>query len=328
MKRQLSACHEEYLLNAPFRISRGVKTAADVVTVRISDGDTTGWGEAVPYPRYGETIENTIEAINSVAPAIEAGAGVAELQELLPAGAARNAIDCALWDLEAKLAGTTVAELAGLAPAAATPTAMTISLDDPIKMAEAAARHAHMPVLKVKVDDSNPETQISAVRANAPGPQLIVDPNESWSIDLLRKIEPLLVNLRVDLLEQPLPAEADGALEDHSPLVPIAADESFHTMKDLAQTARRYQVVNIKLDKSGGLTEALALAKAATAQGLELMLGCMICSSLSIAPILLLAGRASFIDLDGPLWLASDRPGGITGENGVIAPPAPGFWGN
>lgn len=328
MLRHLDVAHDRFGLSTPFRISRGVKTAADVVTVTIAQGAVTGRGEAVPYPRYGETIEETLAAIRAIAPAIAAGLTRAELAGLLPAGAARNAVDCALWDLEARLAGTSVAALAGLPEPVALPSAITIGLDHPDAMARAAARHAQVPLLKIKVDRSDPAAQIGAVRAAAPAPRLIVDPNESWTIDTLEVLKPHLAEWRIDLLEQPLPAGEDGALAGFDSPVPVCADEALHTAADLDALAGRYAVVNIKLDKTGGLTEALTLANTARAKGFGLMVGCMVCSSLGIAPAMLLGGQAAFVDLDGPLWLGEDRPGGATDRNGMLSPPAPGFWGS
>lgn len=327
MFRSLAARSDAFALATPFRISRGVKTVADVVTVSIAAEGAVGWGEGVPYPRYGESIAGALAEIAAVRGAIEGGASREELLTLMPAGAARNAVDCALWDLEAKLAGRSVTELLGMAPLGPTATAMTVSLDTPEAMAIAARRLADVPLIKIKVDRSDPEAQIRRVREVAPGPRVIVDPNESWTIAEIERLQPMLVELRVDLLEQPLPAGEDDALEGFAPLVPIAADESAHIADDVAALAGRYQVINIKLDKTGGLTGALALAEAAAAAGLGVMTGSMISTSLSIAPALVIAARSGFVDLDGPLWLAEDRPGGVRGERGVLSPPEPGFWG-
>lgn len=327
MLRTLDARHQRFGLNAPFRIARGVKTAADVVTVSVRQGAVEGRGEGVPYPRYGETIDQALAQIMQAGAKIEAGASRDDLRELLPPGAARNAVDCALWDLEARLAGTSVAALANVAPAAPVASAITIAIDTPDAMAAVAARAAHVPLLKVKVDRTGAAMQIAAVRAAAPAPRMIVDPNESWTIAELGRWQDLLVEHRVDLLEQPLPAGEDGVLEGFASRVPLCADESLHTSADLDALAGRYQYVNIKLDKTGGLTEALALAEAAKARGFGLMVGCMVCSSLGIAPAMLLAREAAFVDLDGPLWLAEDRPGGVIDRDGVLVPPEPGFWG-
>ncbi|HEX9933288.1 MAG TPA: N-acetyl-D-Glu racemase DgcA [Allosphingosinicella sp.] len=327
MPRTLDAQHDRFPLNHPFRIARGTKTAADVVTVTIRDGGAVGRGEAVPYPRYGETVASALAAIEQVRPLIERSGGRAELAGALPAGAARNALDCALWDLEARLSGRSVAEAIGRPLPSTVATALTVVIDTPEAMAKAAAALAHVPVLKVKVDAQDPAAQIRAVRAAAPDPVLIVDPNESWDRALLEAIQPLLLEVRAALLEQPVPAGDDAWLEDFSPAVPICADEAVHVAADLPLVARRYQAVNVKLDKAGGLTAALELAEAARARGLGLMTGCMVSSSLSIAPALHVAALSDFVDLDGPAWLREDRPGGVTIESGIIRPPAAGFWG-
>lgn len=327
MSITLHAQHDRFPLTRPFRIARGTKTAADVVTVTIKEGDTIGRGEAVPYPRYGETIAGTLAAIEQVRPLIEQGAGRIHLLNALPAGAARNAVDCALWDLEARRAGRDVAAMIGGPRLDAIPSAMTVVIDTPERMALDAAMLADAPVLKVKVDAEDPAAQIRAVRAAAPKADLIVDPNESWDRPLMEAMQEVLVEALVGLLEQPVPAGADEWLEDFISAVPICADESVHVAADLAIVGRRYQAVNVKLDKAGGLTAALELAQAARARGLGLMTGCMVSSSLSIAPALHLAMISDFVDLDGPVWLREDRPGGIRTEGGFIHPPAAGFWG-
>ena len=327
MSRTLHSEHERFPLNAPFRIARGVKTAADVVTVTLSEGASVGRGEAVPYPRYGESVESALAAIESARALIEAGGDRQALLQALPAGAARNALDCALWDLEARLAGRDVAEMIGGQPIAPIVTALTIGIDTPAAMAAAARAAGDVPLLKVKVDAEDPEARIRAVRAAAPGAALIVDPNESWDRALVEAMQDVLVATNVALLEQPVPAGDDEWLDGFSPAVPICADEAVHVAADLDVVARRYQAVNVKLDKSGGLTAALDVAREARAMDLGLMTGCMICSSLSIAPALHLAAMSDFADLDGPLWLREDRPGGIRQEGGLIHPPAKGFWG-
>lgn len=327
MPRTLRAQHQRFALKRPFRIARGVKTAADVVQVTIEDGGIKGRGESVPYPRYGESVDSTLAAIEEVRAAVEAGAGREMLLSLLPAGAARNAIDCALWDLEARQASVTVANMIGAAPPQAIPSALTIGIDTPELMAANAEQVRHAPLLKVKVDAENPAARIRAVRGAAPGPALIIDPNESWDGPLIEAMQPVLVEAGVALLEQPMPAEADHWLEGFTPAIPICADESVHVAEDLSTVARRYQLVNVKLDKSGGLTAALKLAEAARARGLGLMTGCMVSSSLSIAPALHVAGLSDFVDLDGPLWLLEDRPGGVRDEDGMLFPPDRGFWG-
>lgn len=328
MSRILRAQHDSFPLSTPFRISRGVKTQAEVVTVALEQGGETGRGEGVPYARYGESIETALAAIQGVRDAIENGADRAQLLGLLPPGAARNAVDCALWDLEARLSGCSVAKAIGAPEPERLVSALTIGIDTPVAMAVAASRVAHAPLIKVKVDATIPDAQIRAVRAAAPKAKLIVDPNESWDETLVRAMQKVLVSLKVDLLEQPVPAEADEWLEGFTPEVPICADESVHVAEDLEVIARRYQVVNVKLDKSGGLTEALALAQAARARGLGLMTGCMISSSLSIAPALHVARMSDFVDLDGPIWLREDYPGGVRDEAGWLSPPQTGFWGS
>lgn len=327
MYRIVQAKHERFALAQPFRISRGVKTHADVVTVKLEVAGVTGWGEGVPYPRYGESVETALAEVDAIRAEIESGADRAALQSLLPPGAARNAVDCAMWDLEARRSGKSVAELIGAPEPGRMESALTIGLDTPEQMAVAAEAFASAPLIKVKVDANDPEGQLRAVREAAPDPKMIVDPNESWDEALLRTIEPLLVELNVDLIEQPVPAGADEWLEGFSPQVPVCADESVHVAADLEVVAKRYQVINVKLDKSGGLTAALELARATRARGLGLMTGCMISSSLSIAADRYIARMSDFVDLDGALWLAKDRAGGVSDKGGMLLPPSKGFWG-
>ena len=327
MLRTLSIRRDSFDLAVPFSISRGVKTVPEVVTVGITEGHHVGRGEGVPYLRYGETVDAAIGAIEDIRFAIEGGANRAEIETLLPHGAARNAVDCALWDLEARLSGLAVADFLDVDRTRSVATAITIGLDTPSAMGAAAATLSHVPLLKVKVGRPDAAVQLQAVRNAAPAARMIVDPNESWEMDDVVQLQPLLRALRVDLLEQPLPADQDDRLQGFVPQVPIAADESFHHACDLNRLVGRYQYVNVKLDKTGGLTEALAAVRAARSLGLGVMIGCMICTSLSIAPAMLLATEADFVDLDGPLWLAADRDGGVTAKNGWMAPPQPGFWG-
>jgi L-alanine-DL-glutamate epimerase-like enolase superfamily enzyme len=328
MPRTLTVAGEILPLHTPFRISRGVKTAAEVVTVAIAQEGVTGRGECVPYPRYGENAESTVLAIEAARGAIEQGVTRHELLQLMPAGAARNAVDCALWDLELRLAGSSLAAAFGLQqPLRPIVTAMTVSLDTPDRMAAAAAALADAPLLKVKVDRADPAAALKAVRAAAPEPKMLVDPNDSWTIAEVRDLQGLMADLSIDLLEQPLPADADHDLIGFRSAIPIAADEAVHVAADLEALPDGYGVVNIKLDKTGGLTAALELAEAARARGLGVMTGCMICSSLSIAPAWASAATSSFVDLDGPLWLAEDRDGGVSAANGIMSPPRPGFWG-
>jgi L-alanine-DL-glutamate epimerase-like enolase superfamily enzyme len=328
MLRTLDARHDRFPLSRPFRIARGVKTVADVVTVTIREGDKVGRGEAVPYPRYGESHASALAGIARVRELIEQKAGRLDLLEALEPGAARNALDCALWDLEARLSGRNVTSMIGGPAPGPIATALTVTIDHPEVMARAAAAVADAPLLKIKVDGGEPAAMIRAVRAAAPGPALIVDPNESWDRAMVKAMQPVLVEARVALLEQPVPADADAWLEAFTPAVPICADESVHIAADLDVVARRYQAVNVKLDKSGGLTAALELARAARERGLGLMTGCMVSSSLSIAPALHVAILSDFVDLDGPLWLGEDRPGGMSERSGLLFPPAAGFWGD
>lgn len=327
MRRTLSARHDRFALSSPFRISRGVKTAADVVTVTLREGGIEALGEGVPYPRYGESVESVLAQIASVRGAIDGGVGRDELLALMPPGAARNAVDCALWDLEAKRAGKSVAELLGAPEPSRVATALTVVIDTPEAMARAAAAIARAPLLKVKVDASDPAAAVRAVRAAAPEAALIVDPNESWDEGLLRAAMPVLEECRVAVLEQPVPAGEDAWLEGYESPVPICADEAIHTMAELDVVAARYDAVNVKLDKSGGLTAGLELARATRERGLKLMSGCMVCSSLGIAPALHVARLADWADLDGPLWLAEDRAGGVSARDGWMSAPEPGFWG-
>ncbi|UZK65951.1 N-acetyl-D-Glu racemase DgcA [Sphingomonas sp. M1-B02] len=327
MPRTLSAQHDSFPLATPFRISRGVKTQAEVITVEVAERGVAGRGEGVPYSRYGESIESALAAVEAVRPAIEGGADRDALLTLLPPGAARNAIDCALWDLEARLSGRSVAKRIGATEPDRIESALTIGLDNPFAMGLAASKIADAPLLKVKVDATLPDAQIRAVRNAAPKARLIVDPNESWDMRLVDAMQRMLVDLRVDLLEQPVPSDADDWLDGYQSAVPICADESVHVAADLDVIARRYSHVNVKLDKSGGLTAALALAEAARARGMGLMTGCMISSSLSIAPALHVAAMSDFVDLDGPIWLREDRPGGVRDARGYLIAPQKGFWG-
>jgi L-alanine-DL-glutamate epimerase-like enolase superfamily enzyme len=324
--RDVRTSIEQWPLAAPFRISRGIKTVAEVVTVELHEGGVVGRGECVPYPRYGDTTESVSRQIQDIKDALARGASRSELPGLLPPGPAMNAVDCALWDLEAALSGSPVHQILGetLPPVV---TALTVSLDTPDKMAAAAETMNGAALIKVKVNAEEPEACIRAVRGAAPEAALIVDPNESWNLDLLSRLQPLLEELRVDFVEQPLPSEDDGVLEGFQPLVPICADESCHTAKDLDVLMRRYGMVNIKLDKTGGLTGGLELLEAARERGFGVMVGCMVSTSLSIAPAMHIAARADYADLDGPLWLKQDRAGGVSLRDGRLVPAAPGFWG-
>ena len=327
MGRRLVVRLETWPLRSAFRISRGAKTESRVVVAEIAEGPHTGRGEAVPYPRYDETPEGTCAEIEDARAAVESGLAREGLLEALPAGAARNALDCALWDLEAKQAGRPAWALAGLAAPRPCITAVTLSLDTPENMGRAAAQHAALPLLKLKVTGEGDLDRIRAVRENAPEARLIVDANEGWAPSMLDELLPALAALGVEMMEQPLPAGDDATLEGRRFALTLCADESCHTRADLPRLAGRYPMVNIKLDKTGGLTEALALAAEARAMGFRIMVGSMVGTSLAMAPAALLAGFADYVDLDGPLLLARDRSPGISYDGATMAPPEPALWG-
>ena len=324
---RFSARSESFPLAQTFTISRGAKTTADVVVVELSRDGRVGRGECVPYPRYNESVAGTIDALESLRPQVEASLDRAALQRALPPGAARNALDCALWDLEAKLSGRPVHDLAGLAAPRPIETAYTLSLDDPETMGRAAAQHADRPLLKIKLAGRDDLARVAAIRANAPASTLIVDANEGWSADQVEPLSAALAHLGVALIEQPLPAAQDALLAEFEHPVPFCADESCHTADDLAELASRYECVNLKLDKTGGFSEGLRLAAEARACGLDLMVGCMIATSLAMAPAVLLAQQARFVDLDGPLLLQKDREHGLRYEGSLLHPPRPQLWG-
>jgi L-alanine-DL-glutamate epimerase-like enolase superfamily enzyme len=325
--RRITVRDERWPLAEAFVISRGVKTEAHVVVAEIEADGRRGRGEAVPYARYGETVESVLGQIDGARGALERGGGRAALPALLPAGAARNALDCALWDLEAKLAGERAWTLAGRARLDPVKTAYTISLGSAEAMAEAARANARRPMLKLKIGAADDFDAVAGVRAAAPRSRLIVDANEALSFDDLRRLAPEFARLDVRLIEQPLMAGEDAALEGFESPVPLCADESLHTRAELAACARRYAVANIKLDKTGGLTEALALAAEAQAAGMGIMVGCMVATSLAMAPALIVAQGAAFVDLDGPLLLRADRAPGLVITGSIIEPPQPELWG-
>lgn len=327
MLRELSVTQRSFPLVAPFRIARGIKYAADVVTVELRQAGRIGRGESVPYARYGETVASVLQEIEAVRDELAAGMGRDELQLRLPPGAARNALDAAMWDLESQLSSVPVWVQLARPPRSRLVSAITIGIDTPQRMADAASRIAGNGLIKIKVDADDPAARIEAVRRSAPSAHLIVDPNESWNIELLRDMQPMLERADVELLEQPLPADADDDLLDFSGRIPICADEACHVTADLPRLRDRYQAINIKLDKTGGLTEAWRLLRAARAEGFRIMVGCMVCSSLGITPALEIAREAEFIDLDGPLWLQHDYPDGVTLRDGFLLPPSPAFWG-
>jgi L-Ala-D/L-Glu epimerase len=323
----LAVASERWPIAGAFTISRGSKTEAEVVVAEVSDGVYRGRGECVPYARYSETVEGVLAAISALAPQIAGGLDRAGLQSALPAGAARNALDCALWDLAAKRAGRPAHELAGLPAPRALVTAYTISLDAPDAMAATAAKASARPLLKVKLGRDDDPARIRAVRAAAPHAELIVDANEGWTPANLAANVAACAEAGVTLIEQPLPAANDAALADVRSPVVICADESVHDRASLGRLTGKYQAINLKLDKTGGLTEALALAAEARRSGLALMVGCMISTSLAIAPALLVAQQARVVDLDGALLLARDRPHGLRYDAARVHPAEPNLWG-
>ena len=318
---------ETFPIAGRFTIARGSKTEARVLYVALEDGEHRGQGEAVPYARYGESMEDCRAALKALRPRIEAGVTLDAVQTLLPPGAARNALDCALWDLNAKRTGVPAWRTAGLSALNPLKTAYTLSLDTPEAMAAQAAVNARRPLLKLKIGGPGDLDRVEAVRAAAPKARLIVDGNEGLSFDDLRRIAPDLLKLGVRLIEQPLKVDEDEALLGYDCPVTLCADESLHTRAELGRCARLYRCVNIKLDKSGGLTEALALRAGARALGLEIMVGCMVATSLSMAPAMLAAQGADYVDLDGPLLLARDRDHGLEVTGSILHPPSPALWG-
>ncbi|MBC6406403.1 MAG: dipeptide epimerase [Rhodospirillales bacterium] len=324
---QLSVTRECWPLRRSFAIARGSRTEARVLTVTLEDAGIVGHGEALPYARYGESPEASQADLEALLPAAQAGFDRVAAQGLLPPGAARNALDCALWDLEAKRTGKRAWQLAGLDPLQTVTTAYTLSLDSPAKMAAAAAENAWRPLLKLKLAGPEDLARVAAVRSAAPESRLIVDANEGWDIDTYRTLAPQIAAMGVALVEQPLPAQADEALRGEARPLPLCADESCHDRTGLDRLVGLYDCVNIKLDKTGGLTEALALKAAAKAAGLAIMVGCMVATSLAMAPAVLLAQGAAFVDLDGPLLLAQDRVPGLTFEGSKILPPPAALWG-
>ena len=325
--RKLAASIERWPIAGSFTISRGAKTEAVTVVATISHGDHTGRGECVPYPRYGETPEATLAVLEAMQEAVSGGLDRQALQAAMPAGAARNALDCALLDLEAKSCGQRVWTVLGRPAPRPCTTAFTISLGTPEAMATATAKAAHRPLLKIKLGGDGDGERISAVRKAAPESELIVDANEAWTPNNLERNLLACAAAGVTLVEQPLPAGQDEALTRIKRPIAVCADESVHDRASLAGLRARYDAVNIKLDKTGGLTEALAMAEAAQALGFEIMIGCMVATSLAMAPAMLLAQQARFVDLDGPLLLARDRDEGLRYDGSLIYPPGAALWG-
>ena len=320
---QIDVTRDTFKLAQVFRISRGARTEAKVLTVRISDGDYVGFGECVPYARYDESLDSVEAEINGLPESFDR----IQLLDLLPAGAARNAVDCALWDLEAKKAGSTVWELAGLSKPGPEITAYTLSLDEPEAMKKQAAENAFRPLLKIKLGTPDDMPRLEAVRAGAPNSRIIIDANEGWSAEVYAELAPHLIGLGVELVEQPLPASEDDALLGMDRPLPVCADESCHDRTSLPSLKGKYDVVNIKLDKTGGLTEALMLRDEALAQGFQVMVGCMVGSSLAMAPATLVAQGAMVTDLDGPLLLAEDRDQPLKFDADGVHPPERALWG-
>ena len=315
---------EVFPLRETFTIARGSRTEARVLTVTVARGGVTGRGECVPYARYGESPESVAAQIRSLPPGIDRTA----LQDALPPGAARNAVDCALWDLEAKAAGRRVWELAGLPAPGPVVTAYTLSLDTPERMEAKARANAQRPLLKIKLGTPDDMPRLEAVRRGAPHARLIVDANEGWTAAIYADLAPHLLRLGVAMVEQPLPAGRDSALAGIARPLPVCADESCHDRASLPGLVGTYDMINVKLDKTGGLTEALALAAAARAAGIGVMVGCMVGTSLAMAPAVLVAQDATVTDLDGPLLLARDRDPPLRYDDaGRVHPPEPALWG-
>jgi L-Ala-D/L-Glu epimerase len=306
-----------------FTISRGSRIVADVLEVTIEKDGAAGRGECVPYARYGESLESVAAQIAGLPETFDR----AELQDLLPAGAARNAVDCALWDLEAKRLGQPVWQIAGLPTPGPEITAYTLSLAAPAEMEAKARKNAHRPLLKIKLGGEGDMARLEAVRRGAPGARIIVDANEGWTLEAYAELAPVLVRLGVGMVEQPLPAGRDEALAEIERILPVCADESCHDRASLPDLRGKYDMVNIKLDKTGGLTEALELRRAAREEGYRIMVGCMVGSSLAMAPAMLVAQGAAVTDLDGPLLLAEDRDPPLTYDAHGVHPAPPTLWG-
>ena len=325
MTLRATASIESWPIAGEFTIARGSKKTADVVVATVVDGDAQGRGECVPYGRYSESVEQVANEIESARIPFDRD----ELMRGLPAGAARNAIDCALWELDARRQGRRVWEGLDVPRPTNVVTAFTLSLASPANMAEEAERNAHLPLLKAKLGDRDGRDaeRLRAVRKAAPDCRLIVDVNEGWDAEMLASVAPVAADLGVELIEQPLPADADAILASYDAPVPLGADESIRDGSELARLAGRYQIVNIKLDKTGGLTRGIEVVQEARRLGFEVMLGCMVATSLAMAPALMLAGHARFVDLDGPLLLARDRPNGLHYNDGMVSMPDAGLWG-
>ena len=315
---------ETFELKKIFTISRGSKVNAEVITISISKNGFIGYGECIPYKRYNETIDSVINQIETVKKIDNRD----EINTFLPAGAARNAIDCAMWDLEAKILNSSVFEISNLPKPKPVTSAFTLSLSSPSEMAKEARINASKSILKIKLGGGIKDIErIEAIKKSAPHSKIIVDANESWSVDDFLKIEPIFYKLGVKMIEQPFQSKEDDHLINIKKNIPICADESCHTSSDLANCINKYDIVNIKLDKTGGLTEAIKLKKQALKLKFEVMIGCMVGTSLSIAPALLLTDDAKWIDLDGPLLLKNDREYPLVYKNDNIFPASKKLWG-
>jgi L-Ala-D/L-Glu epimerase len=323
----LTIAHQSFAIAGRFTIARGSKTAANVVVVTLAANGVTGRGECVPYPRYNETVEGVIAALEAARPEIERGISRADVHRLVMPHAAQNALDCALWDLEAKRSGIPAWKLAGLVAPTPLVTAYTLSLDTPEAMAAAAEAAAHRPLLKLKLGRDGDAERLRLIRKAAPNARLIVDANEGWQAANLENMLAACAAVNVELVEQPLPAGNDEALRGLKRDVVICADESAHGRDGLDQLLGKYDAINIKLDKTGGLTEALAVAGAARARGLRIMTGCMLATSLAMAPAMLVAQLGDVVDLDGPLLLKNDRQPGIRYDGSIMQPAPPELWG-
>ncbi len=324
---RLQVASESWPIKGHFTISRGSKTSAEVIVVTLSEGEHCGRGECVPYARYGESSQSVMQQIDALANDIEHGLTREQLQKQLAPGAARNALDCAYWDLQAKQTGRRVWELLGDPAPQALVTAYTLSLDTAEHMHTAAQQNAHRPLLKLKLAGAGDIERVSAVRAGAPSSRLVVDANEGWNEQLYSEMVPELMQLGVEMIEQPLPADNDAILADLERPIRLCADESCHTSDGLDQLVGKYDMVNIKLDKTGGLSAALELRHQAQAHGMGIMVGCMLATSLAMAPATLLAQGADIVDLDGPLLLARDRHPGLEFDNNLLHPPSRELWG-
>ncbi len=325
--RKLTVEQQDWELKNEFRISRGARTKTEVVLVTISEENHVGRAEAVPTAHYNESIKSVLNQIEAIRSSIESGLSINELNNRLAPGSARNALDCALWDLQARKAGTSVAKLTQTEPFDGCDTAQTLSMDSINKMADAAKLLAEYPLIKVKFDSKDVIEKMQAICKSAPNSRFIIDANEAWDINQLNYFSERLVNCNVSMIEQPLPSAHDSDLNKYLGAIPLCADESIHTRKELAQVTQLYQYINIKLDKTGGLTEAIKLLGAAKENNMGIMVGCMVGTSLAMAPATLLTYCAEFVDLDGPTLLASDHDFGFKYNNGKMEKSEPKLWG-